>query len=205
LIPADRLCQEKGSGVDPVAYKLLLDIVTSGVSGQALCAIDSSIVNTQHDCLSSNRGHDLEMLATLMHLLASSWREQRVLERADQLYRRAYEILKGAGIEGANGPIRKTTVLQAWAVLKLERGESQQAKELAELQASVARAEFEADESHGAATRIVLYNALRFQAVIYDSLGLAAEAEAARQEVKKLPPVALKCTGDGCETITEPK
>jgi hypothetical protein len=77
-------------------------------------------------------------------------------------------------------------VLQEWALLKIQKGEPDRAKTLADLQTAIARTEYEAEKPRHFSLA-VLKDALTFQAYLYQKLGLSAEAKAFLQEAGALP------------------
>jgi hypothetical protein len=183
------LCQTSGGGIDPFVYEIFRDIVIPAVGAEALCTIDSSLVQTLDHCLSSEVSDDHNRLAELFYRLAQRWYNEGVLERADQLYRAAYqvlEIIEGGRPNGRNEStaVDRISILQARALLMLTRGNTQEARSLAELQLSIARAELQAGNWVNKAA--LLRGTLEFIVEIYESLRLTPEAQAIRQELQEL-------------------
>src|SRR5262249_41512359 len=115
------LCPQHGD-VETIAFQSLRDRLTSGVADfQRLCEIDTILVSSEPDCTPPDAAKLANSaFAALLRLLAWNWKEQGALERADQLYGRAYGILAG---RPAGGILLTSAVLQEWALLKLQKGE----------------------------------------------------------------------------------
>jgi hypothetical protein len=145
--------------------------------------LDNSIIQSLNECFDSNSGKKWDDftyvgLASLMHQLARNWRRQGVFERADQLYQQAYPMVA----QNRLAPDRGTSILQDWALLKVDLGEVPAAIELANRQAALAK------ETHRCYTGFegLLRNALEFQVAFFEKLGDSNSADHFRKELNSL-------------------
>jgi len=180
------LCPAPTGDIDLVASSVLKAVLRAGVSDlPALCEIDATLVRTQSQCRPPQSVLDRGNLAQLMQLVARNWMKRGTLERADELYWRAYDLVKGSGSEVPTAFPAEIAVLQEWALLKLERGDDQKAKELTIRQTEIARTGTQTPEfGHGSNTAF-LRQSLLFQARVFQYLGLA-EARASKEEADAL-------------------
>jgi len=173
------LCDLTETTVNVVVYNFIADLLLNGVTDkQTLCVIDAAVVRSQDHCVSPGISGGVEPMAELMRLLALKWERQGELERADQLYRSAYALLEKSSVMS----LPKQGVLYYWALLKVKRGETERAVELIRLHTAVARQDYEAGKFPVAS----LISALWWEAALLEKLGLASEAQAARDEAEKL-------------------
>lgn len=174
---------DPASWINASTFGVLQDLLRAGISNntRALCVIDAALVRSQDGNTSSLDRHYRFNIAALMEMLADNWKEQGVLERADQLYGRAYVLFQNTWEYNW----ATVWVLQDWALLKLDLGQPERAKELASLQTELARQAYLADQS-ASSSRKRLVEALTVQASILEKLGLGSEAQAARDEAQAL-------------------
>lgn len=186
-----KLCQDASGNVDTGTFRATRDRLHAGVRDtEALCQIDAALVRSQYDCSLSQHTGDVNLIAGLMSDLAYSWWQQGNVERADQLFGRALAMLT----EGNGSILGKMGLLQNWGHLKLAIGETERAKELAEIRTAIARRDYQTSETKDFSAR-VLISALEFQVWMFERVGLAFEARAARQEVQALSVQLEPCTG----------
>jgi hypothetical protein len=189
-MPPPKLCDPDGK-YDINAYYLLSKRLSHKVGYlPALCTIDEALVQAQHDCPDDLQGWNYRMIALLMERLAENWARRGVLERADQLYGRAYALFVDveASFTAHSGRQR---VLMGWADLKVKMGDAPSAKELAYLEAGLTRWEHD----QGAPSPWDLVRALEFQADIFERIGLADEAQALVKEAEELASNTNICRG----------
>jgi tetratricopeptide (TPR) repeat protein len=194
LQPIGKLCPQATGTVDDDEFHWLRDRLGARVSDEAeLSRIDAEVMQAQHDCLLKLHAGDPMLVSGLMQTLAGNWREQGNPERADQLYREAYAILR----DYTDAAMLKMPLLQEWVSLKLAVGEPQRAMELAELRTREARKEYESGPSAIEVSSGDLIDALKFQAWVFEWVGRADEARAAKQEAEQLsaqhPPCSDVC------------
>jgi hypothetical protein len=179
-VPSGGYTHEKGPRwLHGIAFSVLQDLLQAGIENSAaLCIIDAVLIRSQDVQPSPVAKSDYFVLGGLMELVADNWKRQGVLERADQLYGQSYLLMQ------RTWPYNWATiwVLQDWAMLKLDLGQSERAKELASLQAALAR---EAYEESATAKRI-LAEALTLQANVLEKIGLANESQVVRAEAEAL-------------------
>jgi tetratricopeptide (TPR) repeat protein len=186
-----KLCSQETASVEVDEFHRLRDRLAAGVNDkEELSRLDAAVVQARHDCsLTPHNGHAL-VVTDLMGLLAANWKQQGNLGRADQLYQEAYEIL-----HETDNPIPEMGILQDWANLKLAAGEPQRAIEITKLRTTEARKEYETGRSAKEVSSIELIAALKFQAMVFDKVGLADEAHAAKQEADQLSAQQKPCFG----------
>lgn len=214
--PLIKLCSSSTGTIDDGAFHSLRDRLAAGVSRRdprpvgmdgpdSLPRIDAAVVQAEHDCLSAQYDIDNGLVAYLMQLVASNWWQQGNLARADQLYQEAYGILRGAG----DGDLDKMALLRDWANFKLASGEPQRAEELAQLRTAEARKLYGNDQSSDEISKYfasgLLVDALKFQAEVFEKIGLAGNARAAEQEAERLSAQQKPCQGLCGETIQKIK
>jgi tetratricopeptide (TPR) repeat protein len=154
-----------------------------------LCEIDVALVRAQRQCAFTEYGLDNEAYAWLITPLAFRWMKQGNLRRADRLFRESYEIFDRDDFES----IGLGHVLRGWALLKLELGETERAKEFADLQLLLERDEY--DDEMPSPMGVV--SALEFQAHVLERIGRVEKARAARDEAERLSALPPQCE-DGC-------
>jgi hypothetical protein len=185
------ICSPTTGALNVAEHHSLRDRLEAGVAGpQELSRIETAVRQAQHDCSLAAHKVNVPTVAFLMRLLAINWEREGDPSRADQLFQEAYSTLGNA----ENGFLEKLAVLNDWANLKLVSGEPQRAAELARLQTSEARREYEHGESKEA-LRPSLISALEFQAALFEQIGLTDEAHSAEQEVKRLAAEQKPCQG----------
>jgi hypothetical protein len=155
-------------------------------NNEKLCEIDEAIVQLECDGTSYQRSTDIMLVADLMQLLAFNWEQRGTLDRADQLYQKAYDL---QGRTPANLALGKIATLQGWAILKVKLGQPERAKEFAKLQTELARNHYQPGDAG------TLIQALEFQGAIFEQVGSPAEASAVREEARRLSALAGQCQG----------
>jgi hypothetical protein len=176
--PPQSLCDHAGKPIEGALFRTVRDILRTGVSdADRLCSLDAAVTWSYNNCSPEVPG--VSLMAEAVRLLAGNWRQHGELERADQLYTRA-NALRSTDL----GVLGRIAVMQDWASLKVELGDVDGARYLADMQTTLARMKYEAQA--GDARPEVLIDALLFQARILQELGLASNAQAAREEAKRL-------------------
>jgi hypothetical protein len=173
--------------IDVDEFHRLRDRLDAGVSDKAeLSRIDAEVAAARHDCRTPT------IAAYLMNLLAVNWKVQGDLDRADRLFQEAYASLDG---DPTDPILDRIAILDDWATFKLAAGEPDRAIEIAKLQTAEARKERERETSSDRFSTDILIDALKFQARIFEKVGLAGEARAARQEAEQLAAQQKPCSG----------
>ena len=142
--------------------------------------------------------NDLFLLGALMELLAGNWLEQGAVDRADQLYERAYALLRETWADN----LATINVLHKWALLKLQSGQLDRARELADIEADLARQSYEKNKPWGDSPALLIAS-LNLQAEILEKFGLSSEAASKREEAASLAALPNTCL-NGCKEPTQP-
>lgn len=188
----EAVCSPITGAVDVAAHHFLRDRLVAGVAdAQELSRIDIAVHQAQHDCSLGRYIGNPGIVANLMSLLAASWQREGNLNRADQLFQEAYSTLGNADYN----LLEKLGVLHDWAILKLVSHEPERAAELAQLRTSEARREYEHGTWSKDSSRPLLIDALKFQAILLEKIGLADEARPAEEEAKRLAAEQKPCEG----------
>lgn len=201
LPPSLVLCKHPSRRIDDSAFRTLRSFLRSTVDdAQSLCQIDEAVVRSQYECSFVEESGDTDIidqltLAEFMRLLAHQWQRHGKLERANQLFGRAYTIQVSTG----TGLLSQIAVLQGWANLKVIVEEPERAKELAARQTTIAKQLYESGESWVSQ----LVDSLRFEATLLERLGAEVEAQVARLRAEALEALPSSCEGLCDEVIIE--
>jgi len=168
-----------------------------------LCDLDSSLVMAQRACDFSSDRSGGELLAPLMLQLALNWRLLKKWERADQVYRRAFELHMETG-----WAMIQLDLLRTWSFIKSGAGDANAAIALARLRTTIARNQYahpdydkvESGELKPQAARD-LVQALRDEAFLLDQADFVEDARIAAREAQALEVAVPSCEQVPCEPV----
>lgn len=184
-----KLCRGPGKEIETLAHRYLSDQLHRTVRHvSALCEIDDLVVQALRECTSDGFPLNVAIIASLMGQLAQNWERHEVLKRADLLYEKAYAVY-GRQAATEYDLFKRMKVAERWMRLKLRLGDDRSAKELAYVQAELARWRHDT----GRSPNVHLIEALERQAEILDEVGEAATARAIRSEAEALAAMPTRC------------
>ena len=171
-----------------------------------LCDLDTALVQAQHVCSFTSHPSGSDSIASLMESVALNWHWQGRWERADQVYRRAFELY---GAKEWQWPAIRVRLLGTWSLMKMEAGDPVSAIALARLRATLARGRYDhpnyADVESGDPKPLAasdLIRSLQTEALILEHANKADEARIAQQEADALQALYPPCQEDLCvETV----
>jgi hypothetical protein len=117
----------------------------------------------------------------LVHLIADAWHNKGDTVRADVLYASAFEISR----KDEFNPVAAADILHDWALLKIDVGDPQRAREIAQTWVTLARAHYRRDNgsaTYGDVPAWKLIEALEFQATVIEKTINPQAARAIREE-----------------------
>lgn len=185
-VPARHICPLPGSDIRADSFYSLKDEIAAAAGEEMkLRAIERVLQKAETVCGRGRLKQNLAYLANLWADVAKQWHEIKAFSYANGAYQRAYDLRPW------EEPVTwRIWLLQNWASMKLDSGDSWGARDLADRQVTLAEDNLRR-RIPSSVDKNTMISALRSQEEVYRLIGLAHKADAIRRRADELE-TALK-------------